>query len=99
MIAPMADSIDPVIPTNVRIVAAVITVMGPVGPLICDGVPPNTAAKNPKKMAPYNPAAGPRPDCTPNARANGNATIPAVKPPKKSPFVIFKIFIFFLFIA
>ncbi|COX56164.1 Uncharacterised protein [Mycobacterium tuberculosis] len=33
-------------------VAVATTVMGPVGPVTCPGVPPNTAAKNPAKMAP-----------------------------------------------
>ena len=31
---------------------AIITVMGPVGPVICEGVPPKRAAKKPTKMAP-----------------------------------------------
>ena len=36
-------------------------------------------------MAPYSPALGPRPELTPKARASGSATIPAVRPPKRSP--------------
>ena len=35
--------------------AAVTTVIGPVGPLICTAVPPKIAAKKPMKIAPYNP--------------------------------------------
>jgi hypothetical protein len=49
-------------------------------------VPPNKAAKKAKNMAPYNPALGPKPEDTPKANANGKATIPAVIPPKASPF-------------
>ena len=47
-------------------------------------VPPNKAAKNEMNAAPYKPDAAPRPDCSPNARASGRATIPAVKPPRRS---------------
>ena len=66
---------------------AITTVMGPVGPEIWEGVPPNRAAKNPTKIAPYRPAVAPpsAPDETPKARANGKATMAAVMPPKKSP--------------
>jgi hypothetical protein len=60
-------------------------VIGAVGPEILVFVPPNKAARNPMKMAPYRPAAAPRPDCNPKARARGKATIPAVIPPKRSP--------------
>ncbi len=59
-------------------------VIGAVGPEICVGVPPKIAAKNPRKMAPYRPALGPKPEETPKARARGRATIPAVTPPKYS---------------
>lgn len=90
IMGPIAVCISPVVAIKVAMVAALTTVMGPVGPLICEGVPPNAAAKNPRKMAPYNPAAAPNPDCTPKANASGNATIPAVKPPKKSPLVNLK---------
>ncbi len=31
------------------------TVMGPVGPEICDGVPPNSAANSPTQIAPCDP--------------------------------------------
>jgi len=62
-------------------IAAMTTVMGPVGPEICDGVPPNTEAKNPMAMAPYRPAMGPAPDATPKASASGSATTAAVRPP------------------
>jgi hypothetical protein len=34
------------------------TVIGPVGPEICDPVPPKTAAKNPTAIAPYSPVFG-----------------------------------------
>ena len=61
------------------------TVIGPVGPEICDGVPPNRAAKKPTKMAPYSPAMGPAPEATPKASASGSATTAAVTPPKISP--------------
>jgi hypothetical protein len=55
-------------------------------------VPPNKAAKKLIKIAPYNPALGPRPELTPKAKANGSATIPAVTPPKRSPLKLEKIF-------
>ena len=67
-------------------------VKGAVGPEICVEVPPKKAAKKPRKIAPYNPALGPRPDETPNARAKGRATMPAVIPPKASPLILEKIF-------
>ena len=63
---------------------AMITVMGPVGPEICNGVPPNKEAINPKTIAPMRPAVGPKPEAIPNAKANGNATIAEVNPPKIS---------------
>ena len=64
---------------------AIATAIGPVGPEICDRVPPNTAAKNPTAMAPYSPATAPRPEATPNASATGSPTTAAVTPPNKSP--------------
>jgi hypothetical protein len=60
-------------------------------------VPPNRAAKKLKKMAPYNPAVGPNPELTPNAKANGSATIPAVIPPKRSPFTLLKMFFIYVY--
>ena len=51
------------------------------------GVPPNSAAKKLKKIAPYRPALGPKPELTPKANAKGSATIPAVSPPRISPFM------------
>jgi hypothetical protein len=71
-------------PYWVKTVAATI-VIGPVGPEIWLGVPPNKAAKKPTQIAPYNPATGPAPDATPNASASGSATIAAVRPPNRSP--------------
>jgi len=71
-----------------RIVATatkLTAVIGAVGPLICVEVPPNSAAKNPIKIARYNPDQAPKPDCNPNARAMVRATIPVVIPPSKSP--------------
>lgn len=38
---------------------AVITVIGPVGPLICECVPPKIDANNPKSVAPTRPASAP----------------------------------------
>ena len=38
---------------------AVTTVIGPVGPLICECVPPNREAKNPNIVAPMRPAKAP----------------------------------------
>ena len=76
---------------SVRFVAWVVTmtamatVIGAVGPEICDRVPPNTAAKKPTAMALYMPAAAPRPEATPKASATGSATTAAVTPPKTSP--------------
>ena len=63
----------------------IATVIGAVGPEICDRVPPNTEAKNPTAMTPYMPAAAPSPDARPNASATGSATTAEVTPPKKSP--------------
>ncbi len=77
--SPLLEAIIPAITT---ILTAVI---GAVGPEICVGVPPKSAAKKLMKIAPYRPASGPNPEETPKARANGNATIPAVIPPKRSP--------------
>ncbi len=78
---------------------AVMTVIGPVGPLICDGVPPNSAAKKPSSVAPTRPDNAPMlaadgslmppKACMPNAKASGKATIPAVMPPVMSPFRFF----------
>ena len=42
-----------------EISVAEMTVIGPVGPLICDGVPPNREAKMPIMMAPVRPAKAP----------------------------------------
>ena len=64
---------------------AMAMVIGPVGPLICEGVPPNTAAKNPTAIALYIPAIGPSPDATPNPRPTGSAITVAVTPPNISP--------------
>jgi hypothetical protein len=75
-----------IVPTN----RALITVIGAVGPLICVGVPPRKAAIMPIINAPYIPAAAPNPDCTPKASANGRATMPAVRPPNKSPLMFVK---------
>ena len=38
---------------------AVTTVIGPVGPLICECVPPKSAAKKPNSVAPTSPASAP----------------------------------------
>ena len=61
--------------------AAITTVIGPVGPDTCAGAPPDKAAKKPTKIAPYIPATGPAPEATPIAIANGSATTAAVRPP------------------
>jgi hypothetical protein len=71
-------------------------VIGAVGPLICVAVPPKKAAKKAIKAAPYNPAAAPKPDCYPKAKASGKATIPAVIPPNKSFLKYEKSNIFFM---
>ncbi len=52
-----------------------IAVKGAVGPDICVLVPPKNAPKKPKKIAPYKPAVGPKPEETPKARASGNADL------------------------
>ena len=64
---------------------AIATVIGAVGPEIWDRVPPKIAAKKPIAIAPYRPAAAPRPEATPKAIATGSATTAAVTPPKISP--------------
>ncbi len=48
-------------------------------------VPPNRAAKKPAAIAPYKPAAAPRPDATPKANATGSVTTAEVIPPERSP--------------
>ena len=65
-------------------IKATITVIGPVGPDICLGVPPNKEAKNPTNIAPYNPVSAPIPELTPKARPRGRATTAAVIPPNRS---------------
>ena len=64
---------------------AMATVVGGVGADNWARVPPNTAAKKPTAMAPYRPAAAPRPDATPKARVSGNVTTAEVMPPVRSP--------------
>ena len=83
-----SPSKEATIPAIITIATAII---GAVGPDIWVSVPPNNAAKKPTNMAPYNPALGPRPELTPNANAKGNATIPAVIPPKRSPLKCLKL--------
>lgn len=61
--------------------AAITTVIGPVGPETWAGVPPERAAKKLTKMVPYKPAIGPTPEATPMAMASGSATTAAVSPP------------------
>lgn len=70
---------------NRATIPAVTTVIGPVGPVICDGVPPNRAAKKPQKILPYKPANGPRPEATPKAKARGRATTAVVTPARSVP--------------
>ena len=81
------------IPAMTTILTAVI---GAVGPDIWVLVPPKSAAKKLINIAPYKPALGPSPELTPNANANGNATIPAVIPPKRSPLKCLKLNRFFM---
>ena len=64
---------------------ATATVMGAVGPEICERVPPNTDAKKPTAIAPYRPAAAPIPEAMPKASAIGSATTMDVRAPKRSP--------------
>ena len=66
------------------------TVIGAVGPETCVGVPPKNAAKMAMPMAPYKPAIAPRAVWSPKARASGRATMPAVRPPMKSPLMLLK---------
>ena len=69
---------------------AMATVIDGVGPDICDLVPPNADAKKPTAMAPYNPAAAPRPDAMPKANATGSATTVEVSPPNRSPLKVLR---------
>ncbi len=81
--------------------SVITTVMGPVGPVIWEGVPPNRAAKMPVNMAPYMPAAAPWARAsgvpmetnaeTPNARARGRAITAADMPPEMSPFMLLNV--------
>ena len=64
---------------------AMITVIGPVGPDTCAGVPPKGAAISPKAIAPHNPAIAPAPEVAPKAMARGKATTAVVNPPVRSP--------------
>ncbi len=64
---------------------AMATVVGAVGADSWARVPPNRAAKKPTAIAPYKPAAAPRPDATPKANATGSVTTAEVMPPEKSP--------------
>ena len=97
-IIPRAFSKFPACAIAVDTITAETTVIGPVGPLIWLFVPPKIAAKNPRNIAPYNPALAPNPDCTPKARAKGKATTPAVNPPKISPLILLN-FIFLILIS
>jgi hypothetical protein len=76
-----AVRIRPTSPDRLANRPARTTTIGPVGPETLVGVPPNSAAKKPTKMAPYMPAIGPSPEATPKASASGIATTPAVRPP------------------
>ena len=81
-----ARSKSPLLAATIPAIITIDTaVIGAVGPDICVFVPPKSEAKNPIIIAPYSPALGPRPDCTPKASASGKATIPAVIPPNKLP--------------
>ena len=73
------------LPAWVVTMTAMAMVIDGVGPEICDFVPPNAAAKKPTAMAPYSPAAAPRPEAMPKASATGSATAAEARPPKKSP--------------
>ena len=64
---------------------AITTVKGPVGPVICVGVPPKIEASIPTIIDPYIPAAAPSPLETPKAIARGTALPHVVLPPSKSP--------------
>jgi len=66
-------------------IPATTTAIGPVGPDCCPRVPPNHAARIPHAIAPYSPAAGPRPEAMPKAMATGKATTVVISPPMKSP--------------
>ena len=76
---------SPSVEACVVMITDMATVIGAVGPEICDRVPPNTEAKKPTAMTLYIPAAAPRPEATPKASATGSATTADVRPPKKSP--------------
>ena len=100
--AMMTDGIEPPELAQAPLIKlAVMTVIGPVGPLIWLWVPPNNAAKKPSKVAPISPLRAPMElaigesiplnACMPNARAKGNATMPAVMPPKMSPLMFLNV--------
>lgn len=89
--------ISPSFDARILAITTILTaVIGAVGPDICVSVPPNRAAKKEIKIAPYKPALGPSPEETPKAKASGNATIPAVIPPKRSPLRFENSFFIFL---
>ena len=52
---------------------AIATAIGPVGPDICERVPPNTAAKKPTAIAPYMPASAPKPRCHAEGQRDGQS--------------------------
>src|SRR5690625_5787995 len=58
--------------------------MAPVGHETCKFEPPKMAATAPAMIAVMRPAWAPMPEVTPNARANGRATIATVRPASRS---------------
>ena len=51
-ISPAPRSVDTPIAARLETTPATVTLMGPVGPLTWDGVPPSRAAMNPVTIAP-----------------------------------------------
>ena len=86
--SPIANSITPAIrvaickPTTpyLAVMPERITMNAPVGPEICNRLPPNAEVKNPATMAVYSPCSGLAPEAMANAMASGKATTPTTRP-------------------
>ena len=61
-----------------------MTMKAPVGPPICTLVPPSSEMMNPATMAVMMPFSGVTPEAMPKAMAKGRATMPTMRPAKRS---------------
>ena len=87
--------ISEILPEVTAKALAKMIAIGAVGPDMIGTLLPAIPTMNERIIAPQIPAEAPKPEATPNARACGNAIIPAIIAPKTSPFInehFFKIF-------